>query len=154
MPLTWNPPITTGSLAVAELPGDIDGTGKLIGLDADKADKAAARSLDAADGALDVDDRIALVIGLDVDIDIGPQRLLLGTDRQDAAHTRQAVGRNGRAIPLDHIALAIVVGGLDQDDLEDPLAHTFPSKSGRAMYPALSRLGFAGFIPPNASKIL
>src|SRR5258706_715762 len=113
-------------LGGAELPGDIDGAGKLIGLDADKADEAAARGLDAADGALDVDDRVALVIGLDVDIDIRSQRLLLGADRQDAAYTRQAVGGNGRAMPLDHISLVIVMGGLDQDDLKDPLAHASP----------------------------
>ena len=51
----------------AELAGEIERAGKLVGLHADQADEAGFGTADLANGALDVDDGVALVIGLDVD---------------------------------------------------------------------------------------
>jgi hypothetical protein len=133
----------------AELAGDIDRARELVGLHAHQAHKAAAGRVDPRNGARNVDDRVAFVIGFDVDLDIRAQRLLFAADRQDAAHAGQAVGGNGRAVPLDHVTLVVVVRRLDQDDLEDPLAHDslVPAAGWRPWAP--SHTGFLRDSPPE-----
>ena len=77
-PLTWKPPITTGTSGCAEVAREIERARILVRLHADQADEAAAGFADVAHDALDVDDGVALVIGFDVDIDIGTEHVVLG----------------------------------------------------------------------------
>ncbi len=58
----------------AKLPRDIDRPRKLVRLHADQAHEPAIGRLDAPDDALDRDHRVALVIGVDLDRDIGTER--------------------------------------------------------------------------------
>ncbi len=104
-------------IGLAELAGDIERARILIGLNADQRDEAAAGLADVAHRLLHVDDGVALVIGFDLDIDIGAERERFGAFAQQAIDAGQAVGRNGRAPPLDHIAVGVVMRRLDQDDL-------------------------------------
>ena len=63
-------------ISLPELARQIERARKLVGLHADEADEAAAGRADAPDRALDVDDGVALVIGLDLDIGVGAERLV------------------------------------------------------------------------------
>ncbi len=106
-----------------ELAGDVDGTGELVGLDPDEADETAACLLDPLDDAGHVDDGVAFVIGLDVDVDIRPQGPGMGANLENAVNAGEAVGGDGRAHPLDDIAPLVIVRGLDEDDFEGALGH-------------------------------
>ncbi len=48
----------------AELPGEVEGTGILIGLHPHQGHKSGACGANPGDGTFDVDDRIALIIGV------------------------------------------------------------------------------------------
>ena len=74
----------------------------------------------------DVDDRVALVEDFDLDFDVGAERLLLGALGEQAVDAGQAVGRDGRAPPLDDVAVVVVVRRLDQHDRKLALRHGRP----------------------------
>ena len=63
---------------LAEDAGEVERARILVGLHADQRHEAAARIANVARDALGVDDGVALVIGFDVDLDIGPERVVLG----------------------------------------------------------------------------
>ena len=107
----------------AELAREIKSAWKLIRLNPDEPDKSAARSLYPRGRRPHVDDRVALVIGFDLDIDVRAESLLLGADGQKPVDAGEAVRRDGGATPLDHIALVVIVRRLDEDDPERPLCH-------------------------------
>ena len=67
-PETWNPPIATCTPAARNWRGEVDGARELVRLHPDQADEPAIGRLDAADDALDRDDGVALVIGVDLDV--------------------------------------------------------------------------------------
>ena len=112
-----------GNPGGAEFTGDIERAGKLIGLHADETDEAGFGIADLANGALDVDDGVALVIGLDVDIDVVTERLRSRTFGHQPIHAGEAVRGNERPPPLDHVAVGVVMRRLDQDYLEGPPRH-------------------------------
>jgi hypothetical protein len=107
----------------AKLAGKIDRTRELIGLYADEPDEAGAGFTNFSDRAIGVDDCIALVVGLDVDIDIGTEQFLGGTFCHQPVYARQAVGGDKRPPPLNDVAVGVVMRRLDQDGLESPLSH-------------------------------
>src|SRR5215468_10669649 len=78
------------------------------------------------DPAAHVDDGIALVACLDVDLNIGPEHLGVRAFPQQAVHARKAVGGNARPPPLDDIAVVVVMRRFDQDDLELTASHRAP----------------------------
>src|SRR5262249_33491288 len=92
-------------------------------LNPDQTDETAATRVNIADRALDVDDRVALVIGLDRDIDVWPEHFGGGTFGHEAVSAREAVGGDGGAQPLDDVAVLIVVRRLDQDRREYTFCH-------------------------------
>ena len=67
-----------------------------------------------------VDARVGLVDRLDVDVDIGPEHLPLGAVGGDAVDRGQRIGGDHRAPPADHVAVVVVMGRLDQDQLKAP----------------------------------
>ena len=83
-PETWKPPITTGTLGGAELAREIECAGILIGLHADQSDEAGAGPADLTDRTLHVDDGVALVAGIDLDIDVRSKHALLGASASSA----------------------------------------------------------------------
>ena len=110
----------------AELAGKIERARELVRLHPDQADKTAARLADFTDRALDVDDGVALVIGLDLDIRVRAERFARGAFGDQAVHAGEAIGGDGRAPPLDDVAVRIIVRRFDQDRLEPAACHGTP----------------------------
>ena len=108
-----------GKAGLAELAREIERARILVRLHADEADETCARRADLPDRALDVDDRVAFVVGIDVDIDVGAEHLRVGAFGQQAVDACKAVRRDRGTPPLDDVAAGVVVRRLDQDDLED-----------------------------------
>jgi hypothetical protein len=131
---------------LAKLPGELEGTGILIRLHPHQGHESGACGANPSDRAFDVDDRIALVIGVDLDLDLGAQDPRLGAFGQQAVDARQAVGGNGRAAPLDDIALLVVMRGLDQNN-EPGLGHV--ATQGNARRYAMPQPEFARFQTPQ-----
>ena len=106
-----------------ELARKIKGARKLVRLNPDEPDKSAARSLYPPGRRLDVDDRVALVTGFDLDVDVGAESPLLGASGQEPVDAGKAVRRDGGEAPLDDIAVIVVMRRLDQNDREPALGH-------------------------------
>jgi hypothetical protein len=75
----------------AKITGKVVRARELVRLHADKADKAGASLADALDRARDIDDRIALVIGLDLDRCVGAEDLACGAIGDERVDAREAV---------------------------------------------------------------
>ena len=104
---------------LAQRPRDVDGAGEFIGLHADDPDQAeAAVLLDEARDLARAHTGIGLVHGVDVDGKVGAKQLALGGALGQAVDGSKRVRRHGRAQPLHDIAVRVVMGRLDQDDLE------------------------------------
>ena len=76
-PETWKPPITTGDALRPERARKIERARKLVRLNPDEADKSASRRLYPPGRRANVDDRVALVTGFDLDRDVGAESLFL-----------------------------------------------------------------------------
>ena len=100
-------------------PRQIDGAGELVRLDADQPDqRAPAGTADLPDDALRPNPAIGLVIGIDVDLDLGAQHPPPPDVFGQTIQAGQRVGRDRRPEPLDRIAVIVVMGRLDQDKLK------------------------------------
>jgi hypothetical protein len=84
-----------------------------------------ARCPDPANDLVGPDARVGLVPDRDPDLDILAEDLALGAVEREAVQRRERVGRDRRADPLDDVAVVIVVGRLDQEELENPGACRF-----------------------------
>jgi hypothetical protein len=73
------------------LPAEIERARKLVGLGPDKTDHAAAGGANTPGDGADVDDRVALVAGLDLDIQVVAKHALARTLRDQRVNARQAV---------------------------------------------------------------
>ena len=105
----------------AERPRNVDGPRKLVALHADQGDQpTSVRFADLPDDAVGPDPRVGLVPGGDPDLDVFAQHPPLSAVERKAVHRRQGIGRNRRASPLDDVAVVVVVGGLDQEQVEKP----------------------------------
>ncbi len=102
-------------------PGDVDGARKLVGLYADEPYQTPpARCADLPNDRSGSDSRVGLVLDRDPDLDIRAEHPALGAVEREAVQRRQRVRRNRRSNPLDDITLIIVMGRLDQEQLENP----------------------------------
>ena len=100
--------------------GDIDGARKLIRLHADEADQGTAAGLvDLADDAVRAYPPVRLVVRVQTDFRIRPKDLAALCIFCEAIETGQRIGRDGGAEPLDRIAVIVVVGRLDDDEMEE-----------------------------------
>ena len=115
--------------ASAKLAADVERTGKLIRLNADERDKAAAGGLDPVGNPGNVDDRVAFVIDVDLDIHVGTEDAFVGALREQAVDAGEAVRGDCRAPPLDDIAVVVVMRRLDQNDQKLAAGHRSPSES-------------------------
>ena len=129
-PETWKPPTTTGTSAARNWRPRSRARGKLVGLNPDERDESAAGGLDAPNCRADIDDRVAFVVSLDLDVDVGAESPLLGAYRQQTVDAGEAVRGDGRTPPLDDVTVLVVVGRLEKNDPKRSLAHSSPSSRG------------------------
>jgi hypothetical protein len=87
-------------------------------LNADERHEPTAAGPDAFGNLADVDDRIALVVDFDLDLDVGTENMLFGAFREQAIDAGEAVRGDRRSPPLDDISVFIVVRRLDEYDQE------------------------------------
>ncbi len=106
--------------ALAQRAGDIERARELVRLHADQDDHAAVALRDQLGQTPGTDARIGLVEGVDDDLDVLAEDAALGAIAREPRQRRQRVRRNGGAIPLDDIAIVIVMGRLDQDEHVPP----------------------------------
>ena len=114
-----------GHARFAKLAPDVERARKLIRLHPDQRDHAAVGQ-DAARDRGNVDDGVALVVNLDLDVDLGAENAGFGAFGEQAIDARETVRRDRRAPPLDDVAVAVVVRRLDQSDRESALRHARP----------------------------
>src|ERR1700722_17230350 len=100
----------------AELPAEIERARKLVRLHADQPDHAATGGADAFGHGGHIDDGVAFVAGIDLNIDIGAEHAIVGAFPHQPIDAGERVRRKGRAQPLDDIAVPVVMRRLDQLD--------------------------------------
>src|SRR6202044_3052229 len=83
---------------------------------ADQTHHAAAGGADALGRCGHVDDGVALVAGIDLDVDVGTEHAVIGALPHQPIDAGERVRRQGRAQPLDDIAVLVVMRRLDQLD--------------------------------------
>jgi hypothetical protein len=116
-PETWKPPRQTGMPAARSGRGDIERAGKLVGLHANE-DNHAALAAKRPDDAVRADAGVVFIDGLDAYIDVGAEDAAVGAIEHEAVHDGEGVRGNGRAEPLDDVAVVVVVRRLDEDERE------------------------------------
>ena len=103
----------------AERTRDIERARILVRLHADQRQQPEiVVAAEAADQLRDVDAGIGLVDQVDVDLDIGAEHLPLGAVEREAIDRGERIGRDQRPPPADDIAVIVVMGRLDQDELK------------------------------------
>jgi hypothetical protein len=106
-------------IRIAKLPCNVRGPGELIRLYAHNADQSdGARLFDPPNYFLDRQDGIALVGGVDLDLDVLAQNLLLGGVTSKSVEASHRIGRDPGLGPLDDVSVVVVVGRLDKLDEE------------------------------------
>ena len=104
--------------ARAQGPRDIERAGKLVGLHADQHHHAHVGGFDQARDFLGADLRVGLVERMDVEFDIGAEHAAVRAIGRQAIDRGQRIRRDRRAIPLNDIALVVVMRRLDQNQTE------------------------------------
>src|ERR1700748_1737389 len=107
---------------LAKLAAYVERAGKLIRLHADERDHPAVGKNPLRNRG-EIDDGVALVVDLELDIDVGAENAPFRAFRQQSVDAREAVRRNGRAAPLDDVAVVVVMRRLDQNDGELAFGH-------------------------------
>src|ERR1700733_4565352 len=102
-----------GQPTLAEFAAEIERARILIRLHADQPDHAAAGRADAFHHAFDIDDGVALVAGLDLDIDVGTEHALVRALLDQPIDAGEAVRWQRRAQPLYDIAIRVVMRRFD-----------------------------------------
>jgi hypothetical protein len=96
---------------------NVQGARELVGLYANQADQPlVVVALEAADDSPATNHRVGFVQRFDTNLDIGAEHPPLARVKHQSVQTRQRVGGDEAAPPLDNVALVIVVRGLDQLD--------------------------------------
>ena len=103
----------------AQRTGDVHGARKLISLDTHQTDERAAPTCaNLTNHPVGANPRVRFIPGGDHDLDGIAERTPIGAVPGQPVHRRQRIGRNGRARPLDNVAVVIVVRRLDEKELE------------------------------------
>ena len=118
-PETWNPPMQTGRPGGQEWPGEVDGARKLVRLHPDEADQhPSAGAAHHADDPVRAHPPVRLVIRVDTNFYIRTKNLACLGILREAVQASQRVGRDGRAQPLDRVAVGVVVRRFDDDEVK------------------------------------
>ena len=108
--------------ALAQGTGDVERARKLVGLHPHQHHQPDIGGPEERGDPGGVDARIGLIEAVDVEVDIFAQALLLGTCLGEPVEHRQGVGRDCRSVPLNDIAVVVVMRRLDQHEAEAPAA--------------------------------
>ena len=111
--------------ALAKFAPDVERARKLIRLHADQRHHPLIGEDSLRNGG-NVDDGVALVVDFHGDFDVGAENVTLRAFGEQAIDAGEAVRGDGRAPPLDHIAVAVVMRRLDQSDCELSPGHSIP----------------------------
>ncbi len=111
-----------GHAQAAELAADVERARKLIRLNPDQSDHAAVGD-NAPRNRGNVDDGVALVVDLELDVDLVAKDMALSAFLEQSVDAGQAVRRDGRAAPLDDITVVVVMRRFDQNDPEPAFRH-------------------------------
>jgi hypothetical protein len=96
---------------------DVDRAGELVGLDSDQTHEPTVLvALETPDDSSDRDVRVGFVADLDMDIDVIAQRVPFAYVEREPIQAGKRVGWNEAALPLNDVALVVVVGRFDQFD--------------------------------------
>src|SRR5262245_39463932 len=99
--------------------GEVDGTWKLVRLHADQTDQdATALFADHTNDAIRPHPPVGLIEGVESDFDFWPQYLAPTHVFSKCVQAGQRIGRNGRADPLNGIAVVVVVRRLDHHKMQ------------------------------------
>ncbi len=86
---------------------------------ADQADQRPAAELaDQADDAVRPYATIGLVVGVQADLDVRPQDLAPARVLGESVEAGERIGGDGRADPLDRIAVVVVMRRLDHHEMK------------------------------------
>jgi hypothetical protein len=107
----------------AELLRDCHRARKLVRLHPDQADKPAIGRVDAPRDFLYRDDGVALVIGVDLDLDVRAKHFLRRRVLRDGVKAGQRIRWHPGFRPLNHIAVVVVMRRLDQLDDKTARGH-------------------------------
>ena len=110
--------------ALAQRAGDVERAGKLVGLHAHQHHQPDIGGPDEGGDPGGIDAGIGFVEAVDLELDIRAQGLLLGAGLGEPVEHRQGVGRDCRSVPLNDIAVVVVMRGLDQHEAEAPAVDT------------------------------
>ena len=109
-----------------ELPAEIERARKLVGLNADQTDHAAAGGANALGDGADIYGGVALVAGLDLDADVGTEHVRLRAILDQRIDAGETVRGNVGAPPLNDIAVIVIMRRLDQRYPESTWPHGKP----------------------------
>ncbi len=102
-----------------EWPRDIDGAGKLVRLHANQADqRLAAAAQDRPDNFVRTHPAVGFVVCVNFYVDVRPQHLAVLCVQRQTVQTGERVGGDCRAEPLYRVAIVVVMGRLDEHDME------------------------------------
>ena len=104
--------------APAQWPRDVERARKLIRLHAGQHHHAGAGGLDQFGNPLGADAGIRLVKGMDVELDIFAEDAAFSAVLCQSVKRSKRVRRDGRAQPLNHVAVFIVMRRLDENQTE------------------------------------
>ena len=109
-------------LGLAKGAGQIQGARKLIGLDADQGNEAAAPFLlYPLNDMVRADSTVGLIKGVEAQRNRRAQDLPSSGVFRQTVQTGQGIGRQGRSQPLNGIAIVVVVRRFDHDEVKDVL---------------------------------
>jgi len=98
---------------------EIDRTWELIGLHADQSDqRAAALFADQIDDAVRPDAPVGFVVGVKTNFYVRAQDVAATGVFGERIESRQSVGRDGRAEPLNRIAVVVVMRRFDHHKMK------------------------------------
>src|SRR5690242_7539689 len=99
---------------------DIDRPRILIGLHANQADQPAATCIaNLLDDARWLDAGVGLIPYRNPDFHICTQHLTLRTVLREAVQRCKCIRGNGRARPLNHVTVIVVMRGLDEEEMKN-----------------------------------
>src|SRR5579864_672588 len=106
----------------AQLAGKIEGAGILIRLDADQGDQRSGafffKLSQSAGDFIHAKAGVGFITGGDVDFDVVAQQAARFRIQGEAVHDGEGIRGDGGAKPLNQVAIVVVVGGFDEDQLK------------------------------------